>query len=266
MGLGLIFTVSVIAQTGADSDEFNTVLMKSTYEISGPGAVPGTTSTGTIFLVGVHAESDRDNTSRPVLVTAKHLLDGISGDMANVLARRRLPNGTYEALDYPFHIRLNGRPLYVAHDEADVAVMPFNPPKDQDDKIVPLTLLADDATINAVHLHPADEVFCLGYPLALSGPGGFPILRSGRIASYPLTPTSVVKTIWMDLFIYPGNSGGPVYYYYPSRPLPSGGMTVGLQAGVLGLVSQQEESLLPGYKDKPLAVAVIVPAQFIREH
>jgi len=87
---------------------------------------------------------------------------------------------------------------------------------------VPLTglppdFLSDDKRVEEIDLDPGDEAFCLGFPQAAWSPGGFPILRSGHIASYPLTPMKNVKEIYFDLFINGGNSGGPVYYSYTSR-------------------------------------------------
>jgi hypothetical protein len=44
--------------------------------------------------------------------------------------------------------------------------------------------------------------------LFAEGPFGFPILRAGRIASYPILPTADTKTILLDFPVLPGNSGG----------------------------------------------------------
>ena len=96
--------------------------------------------------------------------------------------------------------------------------------------------------------------------MAASSPGGFPILRTGHIASYPLTPMESVKQIYLDLFLYTGNSGGPVYYIYSSRYF-KGAIHLDGHQGILGLVIQENRSNLPGeYFGKPLNLATIIPA------
>jgi hypothetical protein len=125
--------------------------------------------------------------------------------------------------------------------------------------------LVEDKTIEDIDLHPGDEVFVLGFPLAASSPGGFPILRTGHIASYPLTPMESIKQISLDLFLYAGNSGGPVYYLYVNRYFKGTIHSTGYQ-GMLGLVTQEARSTLRGeYFGKPLNLATIIPAPLIRE-
>jgi S1-C subfamily serine protease len=198
------------------------------------------------------------------LVTAAHVLDEIGGDMATVQMRTRTEEATYRTFNYNLPIRASGRPLYTKHPTADVAVMYVNLPDNVPINLLATEFLADDARLSDIELHPGDEAFCLGFPLAASTPGGFPILRTGRIASYPITPAAKVKSIVFDLFLYPGNSGGPVYYIFDNRVM-KGGTNIGRWQGILGLVIQQANSALPEFLDKPLNLGVIVPAYFIKE-
>jgi hypothetical protein len=122
--------------------------------------------------------------------------------------------------------------------------------------------LMDDRKIGYIELHPGDEVFVLGFPLAAAGPGGFPILRFGRIASYPLTPMRQIREIYLDLFIAGGNSGGPVYFSYANRVI-DGRTDHRRYQGILGLVTQEAKSQL--FSDKSLNFGVIVSAPFIQE-
>jgi hypothetical protein len=131
-------------------------------------------------------------------------------------------------------------------------------------------------------IHPGDELFCLGYPLgAEANPQGFAILRSGKIASFPLTPAKAVKSFLYDFEVFGGNSGGPVYFVDKSRTY--GGTThLGETiCSVVGLVSEerfqprQSVKLLEDGSDQTryevtekrekLKLAVVVPAQFIKE-
>ena len=106
--------------------------------------------------------------------------------------------------------------------------------------IVPMALLADDALLGELDIHPGDEVNCLGFPLhATANEAGFPVLRSGKIASYPLLPTKTVGTFLMDLSVFPGNSGGPVYLVSSNRVI-RGGTHIGISQAVLGIVIEEK--------------------------
>src|SRR5438876_10762205 len=98
-------------------------------------------------------------------------------------------------------------------DDADVAVMYVNLARGRTDPHhLDQPVADDDDMLSEFEVNPGEELICLGYPFgAESNTGGFPILRSGRIASYPLLPTESTKTFLFDFSIFPGNSGGPVY-------------------------------------------------------
>jgi S1-C subfamily serine protease len=221
-------------------------------------------SVGTLFILGIPHKDD-PKVSTMVLVTAAHVLDDIGTDEAALTVRRKNADGTYTAFNQPIQIRDGGKPLYVKHGNADVAAMYAHLDKDVPISALPLNFLADDKQLEDNELHPGDEVFCLGFPLAASGAGGFPILRSGHIASYPLTPMKDIKYISLDVFLLGGNSGGPVYYSYTNRFFKGEPHLGGLWQGILGLVIQEVNSALPEYSDKSLNYGAIVPSPFIRE-
>ncbi len=133
------------------------------------------------------------------------------------------------------------------------------------DALVPIANFATDKMYDDYDLHPGDNLFCLGFPLFVeSSEAGFPILRSGRIASYPLVPARVVKRLLYDFQIYPGNSGGPVYMAEAVR-IYKNQLHYKKNIWILmGLVSKQISSV-PELGSQPLQLAEVVPAEFILE-
>ena len=119
-----------------------------------------------------------------------------------------------------------------------------------------------------------EDLITLGFPHgAESSAAGFPILRSGRLASFPLTPAAATKTFMLDFQVFPGNSGGPVFLYAPNRTFNEQNRPMTVQA-ILGLVSREvnlaERTTTPDGEVKtttkaPLKLGVVVHAHFIRE-
>ena len=251
-----------------DVVELNTALMETTFKIGGPAKPPnaGRPSLGTGFVVGKLVKTD-NNRGWFVLITAEHVLDGIDGEDLTIVFRKKEPDGTYTVIQAATPLRSGGRNLYVKHQTADVAALYIHAPPGVNIALLDsASWLASDADFKRFQLHPGDELTALGYPLAASSNDWqFPILRSGKIASYPLVPMSVVKTFLFDFHVFAGNSGGPVYFVAPNsrfataKQIPLGGFV----QSIIGLVSQQLSSTMPG--NPSLELAVIVPAQFIRE-
>ncbi|MGA2535636.1 MAG: hypothetical protein ABSF53_06475 [Terracidiphilus sp.] len=259
----LCFAVAIsLTSSEAHSQELNTNLMNSTFEIFGPSAVnAGTSTTGTIFILGKPRKED-PATGYTVLITAAHVLNEIAGDEATLVLRKKGSDGTFSKYPYPIKIRRNGINLFVTNPDADVVAMYLAVPKDAFFQLLPIGLLADDNTLKRLEIHPGDELFALGFPLVVDL-NSFPVLRTGTLASYPITPTKTIRTFMFTFHIFPGNSGGPVYFSFESRTY--GGVTHlgSLEQAVIGLVSQQGSSSEPSYKDLPLDLAVVVPSSYI---
>jgi hypothetical protein len=147
-------------------------------------------------------------------------------------------------------------------------------PKIAVENLTPMDYLADDDTITNHAMEPGDEVNCLGFPFgAQSNPAGFPVLRSGKIASYPLLPTTDTGTFLLDFRVFPGNSGGPAYFSEWNRLTPWSRDPTGKRIElIMGLVSQEwvhTEVIKEAYGRReqvyPLGLAKIVHASLIRE-
>ena len=155
-----------------------------------------------------------------------------------------------------------GPNLYVKNPDADVAAMYVPIPEGTAFDLLPMVFLADDARLTRLEMHPGDELQCLGFPLAISL-NGFPVIRSGLLASYPITPTKVVRQLYYNFHTFPGNSGGPVYFSFFNRVYGGSTHLGDTEQGIIGLVSQQVTSRLPGYESTPLDISIIVPSSYI---
>jgi hypothetical protein len=142
-------------------------------------------------------------------------------------------------LPHRIPIRKGGTPLWKKHPEADVAVMYVRLPSVAVTKILNMSFLVTDDKLEEYEIGPGDVLSCLGYPLgAEANEAGFPILRSGQIASYPLRPTKKIKTFLYDFRVFSGNSGAPVYFASGSRFYKQG-LLVGKIQFIAGMVTEE---------------------------
>jgi hypothetical protein len=233
--LFVVLVLAVSVTVSQERFEINTTLMESTFKIVGQGSI------GTVFVLGLPSKKD---TTRAfyVMITAAHVLDGIKGDDAVLHLRAKSPAGDFTRLQYSFKIRQNGSPLWTHHPDpsVDVAAMYVRLPQTAYmPLLLPTYFLATDTVLSEFEIHPGDELICLGYPFGFeANDAGFPILRSGRIASYPLMPTQKVKTFLFDFTVFQGNSGGPVYFYEANRNY-KGGTHIGAIQFIAGLVIEE---------------------------
>lgn len=252
------------ASLGAEQD-INTILMRSTFKIAGQNSL------GTAFLIG-RPVPDEDTKLFYVLVTAAHVLGDIKEEQA-VLYLRKKQGDKFIKLPHSIQIRKGSQQLWKKHPKVDVAVMYVRLPKEADIQLLPMSSLATNELLERLKIHPGDVVSCLGYPLgAEANEAGFPILRSGRIASYPLTPTAEVKTFLFDFPIFSGNSGGPVYFATTYRFASGATNMLDQSQFVAGLVSEEQyvEEEIVSFRETrkakyPLSLAVVVHAALIRE-
>ncbi len=218
---------------------------------------------GTVFLLLKPLAAQTSTTSiegMPVLVTAAHVLDEMSGDNMEIVMRKH-HEVTWIPVSARLAIRRNGQPLWKTVPDADVAVMYVQyPPELPIDGMMPTTLLSDDERLRTAGAGPGIDLKVLGYPLGIQTNGAFPILRTGMIASYPLLPTATTKTFLLDFRVFKGNSGGPVYY--SPRVMHGGAEVCCPPKFIMGLVSQ-EASLTEAYSQLQLSLGIIVHGTLI---
>lgn len=218
----------------------------------------GTRTVGTGFLL---SDPTPDGRPRVVLVTAAHVFDTMPAAQARIGYRFQGADGGWRYSPQPFTIRsAQGKPEWTKHPTRDVAVIEVKAPPEFAQAAIPLNWLASDDTFNRYDVEPGDEMEALGYPLGLAAnQAGFPILRAGRVASYPLAPSAEFPTFLLDFAVFPGNSGGPVYIDQRQR---KGGDAAQPQADqfIAGILTQQVE--LSGDR---LEIGIVTHARYIRE-
>jgi hypothetical protein len=218
----------------------------------------GTRTVGTGFLV---SETAADGTPRTVLVTANHVFAGMPGANARIGYRIENPDGSWSYSPQELKIRDKaGHELWTHHPSRDVATIAVQAPAEFAKAAVPLSYLASDDTFTKYDVGAGDEMMALGFPRGLAAnQAGFPILRSGRVASYPVAPAKIFPTFLLDFSVFPGNSGGPVFMSDQAhrRPGVAGGEDVEF---VAGLLTQQVE-----LNNERLEIGIVVQAKYIRE-
>ena len=217
----------------------------------------GARTIGTGFLI---SDPTPDGKPRTVLVTANHVFGGMPGVKAHIGYRVKDKDGVWSFDPEPLTIRdHDDQPLWRRHPTRDVAAIVVKAPAAFAKAAIPLAWLAGSDTFTKYGVGPGDEMMVLGYPQGLSAnAAGFPILRSGRVAS-PIEPDTVSPTFLLDFRVFPGNSGGPVFISQADHRAPGADASQPVQF-VAGMLTQQVE-----LNDVRLEIGIVTDAEFIRE-
>ena len=245
-----------IAELAAPAWDLTVGLIGATVQIDQNNG-DGTRRVGTAFLI----EAPRpDGTPRTVLVTAHHVLDGMGLRDARVGWRSEMPGGGWRFAPDPLRIRdTEGDPVWTKHPERDIAVMEISAPPVFARAAIPLGWLASGEDLDSWQVGPGDELLTLGFPRGYSSnTAGFPILRTGRIASWPLTPVESFPVFLLDFPVFPGNSGGPVFWTPAARKLP--GTVQPDHPFIAGVLTSEVRP-----SDEPLGIGVVAHAVYVRE-
>lgn len=235
-------------------------LIQATVQLEQPLG-DGTRTVGTGFLID---SPGPDGAPRTVLITAHHVFQKMPGANARIGYRIANADGSWSYSPQPLKIRDGeGHELWTHHPSRDIAAITITAPPEFARAAIPLAYLASDDTFQVNHLNTGDEMMALGFPRGLSAnAAGFPILRSGRVASYPLAPADVFPTFLLDFSVFPGNSGGPVFVTtqgLAEGPTPAG-TSLPAPGFIAGLLTQQVE-----LNSERLEIGIVTHAKFIRE-
>jgi V8-like Glu-specific endopeptidase len=231
-------------------------LIHATVQVEQPLG-DGTRTVGTGFLISAPRPDGRPRT---VLVTANHVFVKMPGQNARVGYRFANSDGSWSYSPQTLKIRERGQELWTKHPARDVAVIEIAAPPEFAKAAIPLSWLAEDDTFARNGVAAGDQMMALGFPRGLSAnQAGFPILRSGKVASFPVAPAHIFPTFLLDFTVFPGNSGGPVFMSEGARKRPGGGQPQEIQF-VAGLLTQQVE-----LNNERLEIGIVTHAKYIRE-
>ena len=245
-----VFYAPAVAYEGTMEPDLTIELINATVQIEQPSA-DGRRTVGTGFLVDAPTPDGRPRT---VLVTAAHVFEQMPAPDVQVGWRFQAGDGAWRYNPRPMTIRVAGRPAYTSHPTLDIAVMAVAAPDAMARNAIPLSWLADERSFTDWGVGPGDEMMTVGYPLGQSSNrAGFPILRTGRVASWPLTPFEHYPTMLLDITVLGGNSGGPVFMASYGRRRPGTEQSSG--AFIVGVLTKQLE----------LEIGVVTHAVYVRE-
>jgi len=277
-----IFSKFVVAQYDLDSIYRNMSvlihesMMRSTFRITGGDSL-GSEITGTCFML------KRSKTQNPIkedvlLVTANHVLSSISDDYVVINYPEESEKG-YVYYKKSIRIRNDGIPLWKSHNDTtiDIAVVKLAIGNFHTNNLVSTDYLASEEVLEQFQIRPGDILYCVGFPEGASANEyGFPILKSGVIASYPILPSILYKYFLYDCELFPASSGSPVYlceagrlFIYEHETVFEANM-VQLICGIIvskqfvGIKSEKTENGQPTNLVS-LQLAKVIPSTFILE-
>jgi hypothetical protein len=225
-------------------------------------------SSGTGFLVARPAKDaasqqslDPSAAKRCFLITAGHVMEESTEPRYELVLRSAQPDGSWKRTPISVPVRDGDKPLWKKHPELDVAVLPVDLPSEV--TVTPLSLeqVADGDWVASGKLHVAQAVVIPCYPAQLeANEGGWPIVRHGTVASYPLTPVAKVRTMLIDFHTFGGDSGAPV--------LTQCGDTWHVVGLVSGMHRQTDKAVMPLQEvtfHTPLGLSIVVQSALIHD-
>jgi hypothetical protein len=232
-------------------------LIQATVQLEQPLG-NGTRTVGTGFLISAPSP---DGQARTMLITANHVFDKMPGQTAHVGYRVANKDGSWTYAPQNLRIRdAAGHQLWTHHPSRDVAAIAIVAPPEFAKAAVPEDYLASDDTFAKYQIGAGDEMMALGFPRGLSAnQAGFPILRSGKVASYPIAPAAIFPTFLLDFSVFPGNSGGPVFMSQEAHRRPGQDTAQDVEF-IAGLLTQEVE-----LNSERLEIGIVTQARYIRE-
>ena len=224
-------------------------LIKATYKLANES------STAT----GVVVRHQRGETTRLYLITAAHVLSSMKGETFLLVSRELQKDKSYNRKEIQIPVRKDGKPLWIKHSKHDLGVLRL--PDATKVESLPLEVLAKEPSFG-----PGDSVMVATFPERFEANGaGFPVVRNGIVASFPILPTETHPTFLIDATSFSGDSGAPAVL---------GGMTVsGSLPEIVGFVlgkhriteTLKESKYIERKIHYPLGISYAIHASYARK-
>jgi secreted trypsin-like serine protease len=159
-------------------------------------------------------------------------------------------------------VRRGVKALWVRHATEDVAVLRLSEPPPVPVAALPLSAIADEASLTVAGLHICSPLLVLTYPQRFeANDAGFAVARQGIIASHPFLPIQAHHTYLADFTTFGGDSGGPVFV--------AGAQGHPLLIGIVLAQFRHDEQVTTEYEERsihhPLGLGSVLHAQFVRD-
>lgn len=211
---------------------------------------------GTAFFVRLDGDAEPP---KIVAVTAAHAFEKMPGKSCRLFLRQPDGEQGYRRKSVEVPIRDGKKTLWTRHPKQDVAVLPVALPEEVDATSFALEQIADaegpaQFTVGAV-------VWIACFPAAAaSNDAGWPILRSGTVATYPVRPVDKQPKFMVDATAFGGDSGAPVVLIVDGRPI-----VVGAVHGMLRQTNRTTSPFEETVRHMPMDLSIITQAAFVRE-
>ncbi len=253
MRLACAAVLLLSAAVAPAADDACLAALRATIRLHGGG------KSGTAFAVAVPAAEDRP--AAVVLVSAAHTFENMQGETATAVLRAAAGAG-WERRDTPVAIRSGKTPNWVRHPKADVAILPWTVPAGVDLQPFPLESVASAGDFDAGRVAVGQRVRVACFPAQTeANAAGWPVLRTGSIASHPLTPAATLERLFLDYAHYGGDSGSAVVVDEPAA--------AGRVIGVVVAMQRQTDRVTSPFEEKtvhtPLGLAITVPSPLLHE-
>ncbi|MGV3532317.1 MAG: trypsin-like serine peptidase [Chthoniobacteraceae bacterium] len=149
----------------------------------------------------------------PVVFTSAHVL--ASMEKGPLYIAIRVPGADDEPDVAVLELQTQGSkaPQFVRHPQFDIGAFELKIPAEVADLVqLPSFIEERELARQRVRLRAGTDVSFLGFPDVLPGTtGAFPVLRSGKVASYPTGASKGQRRFLINADVYPGDSGAPVF-------------------------------------------------------
>ena len=257
-------TLLLLSATVSHAEDFHTLMMRATVKLQHDK------STGTGFILR-QTRPEAAGGSRSILITAAHVFERTSDDKTTIVYRTQEAEGVYRKQPTPLPLSKDGKLLWTKHPTEDVAAIVVTLPDKVDVSEISTEALASDDLLRKHEVHPGHTANCLGYPHRVeANEAGFPILRAGAIASYPLVPAATHRQFMLSSNTFEGDSGGPIYLAEQNRSTTDGKseetrLILDLMHGQHFIDEEMAMIYGNGKLRHRLGLGIVVQATFIRE-